>query len=167
MSRDESRRKQQATSRLRERSLRRGDVTRLSVRAYAIRRHTRRLIARYTHAAKRRRRKPVCTHKFRGLVWIRLVSAARFSKYRKVMKYRERRETFNARSGGCPLPLPLPPSSPFLALSSTVSLYIEYTWPYKRGTLLPSAVAAAWGGAGNFFIKKVFRNKNQTLPWRG
>lgn len=87
------------------------------------------------------------------LVWIRLADCARFSKYRKVMKYRERCETFNARSGGLLAP---PPSSPFLSLPTT---YIEYTWPCisRASTHRP-----AWGGADNFFIKKVFRNKNQT-----
>lgn len=45
------------------------------------------------------------------------------------MKYRERRETFNARSGGLVVPCPL---LPILALLD--SLYIEYTWPYKRGS---------------------------------
>lgn len=109
-----------------------------------------------THAQVGRKAWPVCTQ-IPGLVWIRLADCARFSKYRKVMKYRERCETFNARSGGLLAP---PPSSPFLSPSLPLpTTYIEYTWPCisRASTRRP-----AWGGADNFFIKKVFRNKNQT-----
>lgn len=128
-----------------------GNVTGLSIRAASNHGppYSTCLIAIHTYSL----RKPVCTQ-IPGLVWIRLADCARFSKYRKVMKYRERCETFNARSGGLLAP---PPSSPFLSLPTT---YIEYTWPcISRAS---THLYPAWGGADNFFIKKVFRNKNQT-----
>lgn len=57
------------------------------------------------------------------------------------MKYRERRETFNARSAGLVAPSS---SSPFLPFSLPSAAYIEYTWPYNRACVF--VCAAGWSG---------------------
>lgn len=80
--------------------------------------------------------------------------AARFSKHRKVMKYRERQAKLLMRRGPvCSWPSPLP--------------YIGYTPACARTRRYTECERGRRGArACNFFIKKVFRNKNQTLVGR-
>lgn len=75
-----------------------------------------------------------------------------FRNTRKVMKYRERRAKLLMRRG----PVQLALASP---------LYRIYTCLYARTRRYTERRGAGGGGARacNFFIKKVFRNKNQTL----
>jgi len=107
-------------------------------------------------------RRIACTREF---VQIRLEStgvdqagraglAARFSKHRKVMKYRERQAKLLMRRGPmCSWPSPLP--------------YIGYTPACARTRRYTECESGRRGArACNFFIKKVFRNKNQTLVGR-